>query len=68
MEHWFYISTKDPRPLIGFELPHTYLSIFSSEIIGLFELEFHMEYSVIKQYKYDICFRSLGQNGHHAHT
>ena len=30
----------------------------------LFELKFHMEYSVDKQYKYDIIFMSLDQNGH----
>ena len=29
-------------------LPYTYLSIFFSEFTGLFELKFHMEYSVDK--------------------
>ena len=26
-----------------------------------------MEYLLDKTFKYDICFRSLDQNGHHAH-
>ena len=29
-------------------LPHTYLNIFFSEITWLFELKFHMKYSVDK--------------------
>ena len=32
-------------------LPYMYLSIFFSEFIGLFELKFHMEYSVDKTIK-----------------
>ena len=47
-------------------------NISFSEITGLFELKFHMVYSTIQkkkntQYKY-IYFRSLDENGHHAHT
>ena len=72
MTHCFYISTKGQADLspkaTNFGLPHTYLNIFFSEIIGLFELKFHIiAYSVYKQYSYNICFRSLDQNGHHAH-
>ena len=50
LRHWIYISTKGQVDLsskatrIG--LPFTYLSIFFSESTGLFELKFHMEYSV----------------------
>ena len=52
LRHWFYISTKSQADLsskathIG--LPYTYLSIFFSDFTGLFELKFHMEYSVDK--------------------
>ena len=43
--------TFHPRPLI-LDCP-----IRLSEITGLFELKFHMEYSVEqKQYEYDICY------------
>ena len=42
------------------------LNIFFSEITGLFEFKFYMEYSVNKHYRYDIL-RSLDQNDHHAH-
>ena len=72
IKRWFYISTKGQADLspkaTHFGLPHTYLNIFFSEIIGLFELKIHMEYSVDKQYEYDIYFRSLDQNGSHAYT
>ena len=39
----------------SFGLPHMNLNIFFSEITWLFELKFHMEYSLD-------CFRSLDQN------
>ena len=49
-----------------FGLPHTYLNIIlpppppPPEVTGLYELKFHMEYSVDKN-------MILDQNGHHAH-
>ena len=52
MNHWFYISSKGQADLSPkatyFGLPHTYLNIFFSEIIWLFVLKFHMEYSADK--------------------
>ena len=45
--------------------PFSYLYTFFSEKNGLFELKFHMEYSIDKTISYDICLRLLDQNGHH---
>ena len=63
----YNISTKGQADLGSFIQGHSYwtalyiyLSIFFSEFTGLFELKFHM----IKQYKYDIIFRSLDPDGH----
>ena len=57
--------TFHPRPLIKDSNKRF------SEITGLFELKIHIEYTVLlsreKQYKYDIYFRLLDENGHHAH-
>ena len=63
----YNISTKGQADLWSFIQGHSYwtalyiyLSIFFSEFTGLFELKFHM----IKQYEYDIIFRSLDPDGH----
>ena len=43
-------------------LPYTYLSLFFSEFTGLFELKFHMEYSVDKTINMILFFGHLIKN------
>ena len=60
----FALSSK----ATNFELPHTYQNILYSEATGLIDPNFHLKYSLDeKQYKYDICIRSLDQNGCNVH-
>ena len=61
LEMFIFLSSKATH--IG--LPYTYPRIFYLEFTGLFEIKFHLEYSVDKiVLKYDIIFGSLDRNGH----
>ena len=60
LEMFIFLSSKATH--IG--LPYTYPRIFFLEFTGLFELKFHVEYSVDKTVKMIFIVGSLDQNGH----
>ena len=51
--------TFHPRPLVLDR--HKHILMFFSEITGLFEFKFDMEYSVDKTHKYGICLGKLSK-------